>query len=61
MRSKVKTKQASIKRHANGTGGGPPLLKKLKQNEEDILSLISNVAVNGHSSVQESLAHFVRI
>ncbi|CAG9822227.1 unnamed protein product [Phaedon cochleariae] len=59
MRSKVKTKQASIKRHARDTGEGPPLPTKLKQNEEDILSLISNVAVNGHSSVQESSAHFV--
>ncbi|CAG9765893.1 unnamed protein product [Ceutorhynchus assimilis] len=53
MRCKVKSKQAVIKRHANGTGGGPPLPTKLKQNEEDILSLISNLAVNGHSSVQD--------
>lgn len=54
----AKTKAASIKKFNRGTGGGPPCDITLSDTQMDILPLLSQVAVSGHTSSLESLVHF---
>lgn len=50
-RSDVKSKAAKIKRHANGTGGGPALKVSLTPMEEELLAYLGDAAVSGHAVI----------
>jgi len=54
----TKTKAAAIKRHQKGTGGGPPCDVIMSDVQNDVLPLLSQVAVGGHSNSTESVVKF---
>jgi len=53
-RSITKTKAAAIKKHIEGTGGGPLCSIELNEIQQDTLSLICPASVNGHVNSTES-------
>ncbi|KYN19190.1 hypothetical protein ALC57_08480 [Trachymyrmex cornetzi] len=59
MRSATKAKNTSIKKHAQGTGGGPASSQVLTEIDQNILTLIGPTVVEGHNSTQESNVQFV--
>lgn len=59
MRSATKAKNTSIKKHAQGTGGGPASSQVLTEIDQNILTLIGPTVVEGHNSAQESNVQFV--
>ncbi|XP_018370924.1 PREDICTED: uncharacterized protein LOC108766247 [Trachymyrmex cornetzi] len=58
MRSATKAKNTSIKKHAQGTGGGPASSQVLTEIDQNILTLIGPTVVEGHNSTQESNVQF---
>ncbi|KAK3918171.1 Maturase K, partial [Frankliniella fusca] len=50
-RSDVKSKASKIRRHCNGTGGGPPLKLTLSPLEDELLAFLGEVAVSGHNVI----------
>ncbi|KAF5303079.1 hypothetical protein FQR65_LT08410 [Abscondita terminalis] len=55
MRSRTKLKEGNNRRYARGTGGGPPKVEPLTDVEEDILTIIKTVSIEGHA-VEEAEA-----
>ncbi|XP_016657737.1 uncharacterized protein LOC100302440 isoform X1 [Acyrthosiphon pisum] len=51
----AKNKASAIKRHRNGTGGGPPCNITMSEAQTDAMSLISNIAISGHTDSKESI------
>ncbi|KAF5308400.1 hypothetical protein FQR65_LT18178 [Abscondita terminalis] len=49
MRSRTKLKEGNNRRYARGTGGGPPKVEPLTDIEEDILTVIKTVLIEGHA------------
>ncbi|XP_071582266.1 uncharacterized protein [Temnothorax nylanderi] len=58
MRSSTKAKNASIKNHAKGTGGGPASSQVLTETDQNVLALMGSTVVEGHKTVQESNVKF---
>lgn len=58
MKSATKTKKSLLKRHQEGTGGGPPSHIKINDEDEEILEIIGKVAAEGDPHVKESQAEF---
>ncbi|CAH0563021.1 unnamed protein product [Brassicogethes aeneus] len=58
LKSRTKTKAGHIKKHARGTGGGPPLEDKLATIEEEILDCVKIVSVEEHKKATESAVDF---
>ncbi|KAL5232698.1 hypothetical protein ACI65C_000108 [Semiaphis heraclei] len=54
----TKTKAAAIKRHQKSTGGGPPCDVIMSDVQNDVLPLLSQVSVGGHSNSTESVVKF---
>lgn len=50
----AKTKAAAIKRHIQGTGGGPASNLVLSEAQLDSIPLMSQVAISGHLNSLES-------
>lgn len=56
LKGKIKKKQATIKRHQVGTGGGPPLptTSSLSNEEEIVVGMLGVAAIEGHEGIEES-------
>lgn len=54
MRNATKAKQAKIRKHQKGTGGGTPIDDKLTPIEERIVDLIGTTAIMGQINTLES-------
>ncbi|KAG5876356.1 hypothetical protein JTB14_009041 [Gonioctena quinquepunctata] len=54
MKVAAKRKNSQIKNFQRGTGGGPPILPPLNENEEAIVQMIGTVATEGHPKILES-------
>ncbi|KAK4882623.1 hypothetical protein RN001_005942 [Aquatica leii] len=59
IKSRIKSKQASIKRYERGTGGGPPLKETITSVEEKVLSVINPTSIVGDGTINESNIEFV--
>ncbi|CAI6353798.1 unnamed protein product [Macrosiphum euphorbiae] len=55
----AKSKAAAIKRHSNGTGGGPPCTITMSDVQLNAIAQVSDVAVTGHTESSESLVEIV--
>ncbi|XP_045472441.1 uncharacterized protein LOC123679106 isoform X2 [Harmonia axyridis] len=58
MRTKTKSKNAAIKKHKEGIGGGAYFKEQLTPSENKILQMICTTSVEGHNYVEESLIAF---
>lgn len=58
MKKNVKSKASLIKKHRNGTGGGPPIDIKMSNTEQEIIELIGPVAQDGHNEIRETSLTF---
>jgi len=56
IKDTTKTKAAAIKRYQKGTGGGPPC-DVMSDVQNDVLPLLSQVAVGGHSNSTKSVVN----
>ncbi|KAG5888055.1 hypothetical protein JTB14_032862 [Gonioctena quinquepunctata] len=54
MKVAAKKKNSQIKNFQRCTGGGPPILPPLNENEEAIVQMIGTVATKGHPKILES-------
>ncbi|KAF5301668.1 hypothetical protein FQR65_LT19206 [Abscondita terminalis] len=57
LRVKAKQKQAALRRHALATGGGPAMTDDITPVEEDVISTIAPVTIEGHE-IEESVVDF---
>ncbi|CAG9769693.1 unnamed protein product [Ceutorhynchus assimilis] len=57
IKSRTKTKKASINRYERGTGGGPPI-QNITPVEEKVISVISKTAILGETCINESQIEF---
>ncbi|CAG9763560.1 unnamed protein product [Ceutorhynchus assimilis] len=58
IKNAVKTKSATIRRHLDQTGGGPPINEEITNEDQKILNLISPVVIEGMPEVAESMTVF---
>lgn len=59
LRSRTKCKEAKKRLAFNGTGGGGPLEENLTNIEEDVLSIIKKVSIEGHNVPEsQTVFHF---
>ncbi|CAH0551753.1 unnamed protein product [Brassicogethes aeneus] len=58
LKSRTKNKAGNIKKHARGTGGGPPCLETMTLVEDEVLEVIKAVSVEGHQQSKESHTEF---
>ncbi|KAG5869025.1 hypothetical protein JTB14_025914 [Gonioctena quinquepunctata] len=60
IKKNTKTRFVKEKKHARGTGGGPPLPPNLETSlDEKILNIIPMVTIKGDDNIQESLVPFL--
>ncbi|KAF0727238.1 Myb DNA-bind 5 domain-containing protein [Aphis craccivora] len=57
-RATAKNKASAIKRHINGTGGGPATNLVMSEAQMDSIPLMSQVAISGHLNSVESAVSF---
>ncbi|XP_050066120.1 uncharacterized protein LOC126555368 [Aphis gossypii] len=55
----AKSKASAIKRHGNGTGGGPPCNITMSEVQLNAIAQISDVAVTGHTDSSESAVEII--
>ncbi|KAG5863588.1 hypothetical protein JTB14_023355 [Gonioctena quinquepunctata] len=58
MKMTAKKKNSKIKNFQRGTGGGPPIIPPLNENEEAIVQMIGTAATEGHPKILENDAVF---
>ncbi|CAG9831579.1 unnamed protein product [Diabrotica balteata] len=57
IRSRTKAKNGQLKKHAQGTGGGPPI-EKANPFEQEVLETITVISLAGQPDIVESEANF---